>query len=104
MSMTPEGRVKKDVKGILKDHGAFYFMPVSNGMGVMGISDFICVVPPRGRILVIEVKADASKKPTALQEIFMTCVVKCGGLAIVVHNTNLHELTAVLKREKERDK
>ena len=45
MSMTPEGRVKNNVKLWLKERGIWYFLPVSNGMGRVGIPDFICCVP-----------------------------------------------------------
>jgi Holliday junction resolvase len=55
MAMTPEGRVKEAIKRYLKAHGLFFFMPVSNGMGQVGIPDIICCY--RGMFVAFEVKA-----------------------------------------------
>ena len=41
--MTPEGRVKKNIKRILDSFGVYYFMPVQHGYGAAGL-DFHCVV------------------------------------------------------------
>ena len=62
--MTPEGRVKKDIKKILDAAGVWYYCPVSNGMGRHGIPDFICCI--NGRFVAIEAKA-ANGKATTLQ-------------------------------------
>ncbi len=40
--MTPEGKVKANVRKVLNDAGIWFFCPVSNGMGRHGIPDFIC--------------------------------------------------------------
>lgn len=66
---TPEGKIKKKVVAVLKEHGLWYFFPANNGFGKAGIPDLIVIV--RGQFMGIEVKADKTKKPTALQ-------VKCG--------------------------
>ena len=43
--MTPEGAVKKRVKEILKDLGAWYAMPMGTGYGHSGVPDFlVCLV------------------------------------------------------------
>jgi hypothetical protein len=52
---TPEGKVKADIKKLLKERGIWFFMPVQNGMGVVGIPDFICCAG--GAFLSIEAKA-----------------------------------------------
>jgi len=68
MSMTPEGRVKHGVKKALTQiDSVYYFMPVQNGMGRVGIPDFVCCVPVTitpemvgatiGRFVAIETKA-----------------------------------------------
>lgn len=49
--MTPEGKVKAATKKWLNNKGAFSFAPVSNGMGVHGIPDYIACVP-------VEITAD----------------------------------------------
>lgn len=43
--MTPEGRVKGRIKKWLNWLQAFSFSPVSNGMGVHGIPDYITCLP-----------------------------------------------------------
>lgn len=45
MARTPEAAVKDAVKAWLKARGWWWFMPVSNGMGVVGLPDFICIRP-----------------------------------------------------------
>lgn len=66
---TPEGKVKKKVVELLKAYKIWYFFPANNGFGKAGIPDIIAIVD--GVFVGIEVKADRTKKPTALQ-------VKCG--------------------------
>ena len=61
MATTPEGRVKKDVRKELERRGAWSFMPMQNGMGVVGIPDLI--VCYRGCFVAIETKAP-NKRPT----------------------------------------
>lgn len=56
MSVTPEGKVKEQVKKRLKAAGAYWFCPVVNGMGAPGL-DFMPVIH-RGRYLIIETKAE----------------------------------------------
>ena len=58
--MTPEGRVKEGVKKLLKVNGAWYYMPLQNGMGVTGIPDFIVCL--KGRFLGVECKAPGKEK------------------------------------------
>lgn len=56
--MTPEGKVKAAVKKALNDAGAYFHMPVLNGMGAPTL-DFICCI--RGKFLAIETKAEKGK-------------------------------------------
>lgn len=57
--MTPEGRVKKEIKQYLDSIGAYYFMPVQTGYGVRGTPDFlICHL---GRFIAVEAKAPGGK-------------------------------------------
>jgi len=53
--MTPEGKVKAEIKKLLKIHGVWFYMPVQNGYGKVGIPDFICCF--NGKFLAIEAKA-----------------------------------------------
>lgn len=62
MARTPEGRVKDDVKKRLKQHDIWYFCPMQNGFGVVGIPDFICCI--NGHFLAIETKAPGKANNT----------------------------------------
>jgi hypothetical protein len=83
--MTPEGKVKADVKKFLKSIGCWYFLPVSNGMGQVGIPDFICCF--QGRFVAIETKAPGKlSNTTANQDRVIYEIKLAGGSAIVVDN------------------
>jgi Holliday junction resolvase len=82
--MTPEGRVKNLVKKALDAAGVYYFMPVSNGMGVMGVPDIICCV--EGRFLAIECKAGKGQT-TPLQDRAIELIRRNKGTAFVVRDT-----------------
>ena len=82
--MTPEGAVKNAVKKLLDEHSAYYFMPVSNGMGRHGIPDII--VCHYGHFIGIECKAKGGK-PTALQERELRSIRTSGGYSLVVDDT-----------------
>lgn len=64
--MTPEGRVKEKVKKVLKDQGIWFFMPMQNGFGVVGIPDFICCW--EGHFLAIETKAPGKRSDTTANQ------------------------------------
>lgn len=90
MAMTPEGRVKAAVKKWLKARGIWFFCPVSNGMGVHGIPDFICCW--QGRFLAIETKAPGRiKEVSAPQQLQLSAIQDANGLALVVDDVSLLE-------------
>ena len=60
--MTPEGKIKAAVKARLNAAGAYWYMPVSNGMGRVGAPDFI--VCWCGRFFGIETKAPGKRNNT----------------------------------------
>lgn len=83
MGMTPEGKVKNAVKKLLKQHGIYFYMPVQNGMGVVGIPDIIACW--NGRFLAIETKAPGKRNnTTANQKLQLGLIESAGGIAIVV--------------------
>ena len=85
MALTPEGRVKEAVKRLLKAHGVWHYMPVQNGMGQVGIPDFICCY--RGYFVSIETKAPGKiNNTTANQDRVIAEIKTAGGAAIVVDN------------------
>lgn len=97
--MTPEGKVKKATKEFLKKAGIWHFMPVQNGMGVIGIPDILACVPvtitpdmvgkTMGVFMGIETKAPGKiKNTTANQRNILKCIHECYGVSVVVDNSN----------------
>ena len=84
MATTPEGKVKAAVKAFLKTlANCWFYMPVSNGMGTMGIPDII--VCYKGIFLAIETKAPGKlANTTPLQKAQINGINQAGGYAIVV--------------------
>lgn len=81
--MTPEGRVKAAVKKILKDRDIWFYMPVQNGMGLVGIPDFICCY--KGHFLAIETKAPGKvENLTPNQKNVIKSLRDAGGRAIII--------------------
>lgn len=81
--MTPEAKVKKAVKEYLKSIGAWYYMPVSNGMGRVGCPDIL--VCWEGRFIAIETKAPGKRKNTTPnQDREIDAINSANGLALVV--------------------
>lgn len=91
MAATPEGRVKTKVKAELKRRGAWHYMPVQNGMGVVGIPDIIACY--MGFFIAIETKAPNKnpttneqrwKKATPNQQHRLSEIRQAEGIALVV--------------------
>jgi hypothetical protein len=83
MANTPEGKVKDACKKFLKERGAWYFMPVSNGMGQVGIPDIIACY--KGIFVAIETKAPGKKgNVTPNQERAIKSIQDARGYAFVV--------------------
>ena len=83
MAMTPEGKVKKQVKEYLQSIGAWYYMPVSNGMGRVGCPDIL--VCYQGLFMAFETKAPGKiKNVTANQQREIDDILRVNGLARVV--------------------
>lgn len=81
--MTPEGKVKDAVRKLLKVRTIWYYQPMQNGMGQVGIPDFICCWD--GMFLGIETKAPGKRKDTtANQNRVLAEIVSHGGKTIVV--------------------
>lgn len=95
--ITPEARVKNKIKVYLKSiPNCWFFLPVSNGMGSMGIPDIMCCIA--GRMVAIECKAPGKEKNvTALQDRTLTAIREAGGVAFVASDV----LTVILHLAKE---
>jgi hypothetical protein len=99
-ALTPEGKVKRKVVGVLKKHEVWYFFPANNGFGKSGIPDIIAIVD--GHFVGIEVKS-ATGKPTELQKICGRQIEEAGGTWLVVSNdVTLEVLDAVIENRKDR--
>lgn len=99
MASTPEAKVKEKIKNILKEHGAYYAMPMGTGYGSSGVPDFLVCL--NGEFLAIEAKAGRGV-PTALQEKNMRDIEKAGGRTLVVNEQSLElkVLEAILENMK----
>lgn len=95
MAMTPEGRVKNAVRKLLKAREVWHYLPMQNGMGVVGIPDFVCCY--KGVFLAIETKAPNKRptseeqrwnKATANQQMQITQIRNAGGFAIVADDVS----------------
>lgn len=91
--MKSERDVKNAVKKVLSDVGAWWFLPVSCGYGKHGIPDFVACY--KGRFIAIETKF-GGKKPTPRQAKELLLIGACGGLALVIDETNVHDLKRAL--------
>ena len=98
--VTPEGKVKDQCKLLLRSYGIWYYMPVQNGMGVVGIPDIIACW--RGRFLAIETKAPGKRNSTTPnQKRVLAEIGAHGGLWIVVDDPS--QLSEYLAMESLRD-
>ena len=83
MATTPEGKVKQKVKEYLKSIGAWYYMPVSNGMGRSGCPDILVCFD--GKFLAFETKAPGKiNNVTPNQQREIDEITRANGLAHVV--------------------
>lgn len=87
---TEEGRLKDQVKAVLKQIKAYSYMPVPAGYGKQTV-DFLVCAPCKingarvGRFLAIETKAPG-KTPTPRQELCLREVAAAGGVGIWCDN------------------
>jgi Holliday junction resolvase len=93
MAQTPEAKVKSLVTRQLKELGAYYFYPATGGFGRSGVPDIVGCF--NGLFFAIECKA-GSNKPTTLQQKNLDQIVQAGGLAWVVNEENMRDVSATL--------
>lgn len=102
MATTPEGRVKKKIKEILKSYDIYFLMPATHGFGTSGDPDFILCLG--GYFVSIEAKANCARHragemhngkrvktgaPTTLQQLRMEEIRKAGGVTLVIDEENV---------------
>jgi len=94
MAATPESKVKKLVVAQLKALGAYYFYPVTGGYGASGVPDIVGCY--RGRFFAFECKA-GKNKPTPLQLKNLTDIAASGGVAVIINEANVADVTYILQ-------
>lgn len=104
--MTPEGRVKAEIKKFLMRKGVWFagqhpppvvtgwmYMPLAGPFGVSGIPDFCGIYV--GKPFYVEAKAPGGK-PSDLQLRRIAEITKAGGIAVVVES--VEQLCAEMDR------
>ncbi len=81
---TPESKVKAKVSALLKQYGAYYHMPVQNGMGKPTLDYVGC---HNGRFFAVETKA-GNKQPTPRQQQTIKAIQLAKGPAFVVNEVS----------------
>lgn len=89
-----EKHVKKAIKEILNEYGAWHFMPNMSGLGRAGIPDVIACI--RGTFLAIEAKFGGNH-PTKPQEDEIHAINLAGGHAVVVDEKNLDDFRQLVQ-------
>ena len=86
--MTPEGKVKEDIKIFLEDIGAWFYMPIPMGYGRKGIPDFI--VCYKGQFIGIEAKAPGKEDDvTPWQEKELNAILDAGGYSYLISDVTV---------------
>lgn len=94
---TPEGKVKQAVREVLAKRGCYWFFPMQNGLGRVGIPDIIACLPVTitnemvgkkiGVFVGIETKAPGKlSRITANQKKELDAIADHGGVSILADN------------------
>lgn len=86
---TKEHLVKAAVKALFHKYDVYYAMPMGTGYGKSGVPDFLACCA--GRFLAVEAKAGKGTT-TALQDRELAAIRAAGGAALVINESNIHEL------------
>jgi len=94
--MTPEGKVKAEIKKVLAEYKCWYFMPSMNGYGRAGIPDFIGCY--NGVFFAIEAKS-ANGKLTPNQEREIAAIRQAHGVVTVAYSAeDVRKLMGLIER------
>ena len=85
--------VKRQVVSRLRELGAYYFFPVATGYMSSGVPDIVACY--KSKFVGIECKANGNK-PTPLQLKNLKEIELCLGVALVIDENNLDEITTTL--------
>jgi len=94
MSITPEGKVKDQIKKILNNRKILFFMPNMSGMGAAGLPDFIICID--GQMIAVEAKRDGTAKLTTKQDSTMKKLRRAGVITLLVHADNLNNFESFI--------
>jgi hypothetical protein len=94
MADTPEKKVKRKVMEQLKMIKAYTVTPMTGGYGNSGVPDVLCCY--EGRFIGIECKANGGK-PTALQIHNLNSIEIAGGIALLINESNVDNLTDMIE-------
>jgi len=92
--MTPEGKVKAQVRKMLDEVSAYYIMPVTYGYGKSGAPDYLCCI--NGYFFGVECKAGKGE-PTTLQLKSLHKLSSQKGIAVLVNEHGLPSLQKVIE-------
>ena len=95
MALTPEAKVKAKVRRMLDAASVYYFMPATGGYGRSGVSDIVGCCD--GKFFAIECKA-GKNTTTALQRRELLAIQDAGGYQLVINESNIDQVTAVLEQ------
>ena len=94
MAMTPEAKVKKQIRKILDTTRTYFAMPIGTGYGSSGVPDFLAC--SNGVFIGIEAKAGKGKT-TALQEDNLKRIADSGGIPLVINEANVNDLANAIE-------
>ena len=94
MADTPEKKVKRKVMAQLKAMKAYTVTPMTGGFGNSGVPDVLCCY--KGRFVGIECKANGGKA-TALQIHNLNSIEIAGGIALLINESNVDNLTDMIE-------
>ena len=94
MADTPEKKVKRKVMEQLKMMKAYTVTPMTGGFGNSGVPDVLCCY--KGRFVGIECKANGGKA-TALQIHNLNSIEIAGGVALLINESNVDNLTDMIE-------
>jgi len=94
MAVTPEGKVKDQIKKILNNRKILFFMPNMSGMGATGLPDFIICID--GQMIAVEAKRDGTAKLTTKQDSTMKKLRRAGVITLLVHADNLNNFESFI--------
>ena len=85
---TLEATVKKELKKLLNEIGAYYYLSVPVGYGKSTVDVLVCY---KGKFYAIETKREGVSKPTARQACVMREIAQAGGGCWVENSVGLEE-------------